>query len=85
MPKDYLKILEKLRFCIQYHADEWLFFKKVSFSIDGKAYDYIPLKTETDNGNGGRIWEWSDEAITESTDKQLIKALAKAKTAKRNL
>ena len=75
-------IPEKLRFCIQYHADEWLFFKKVSFSIDGKAYDYIPLKTETDSGNGGRIWEWSDEAITESNDKQLIKALAKAKSAK---
>lgn len=75
-------IPEKLRFCIQYHAEEWLFFKKVSFSIDGKAYDYIPLKTETDCGNGGRIWEWSDEAITESNDKQLIKALANAKSAK---
>lgn len=71
-----------LRLCIQYHADDWLFFKKVSFSIDGKAYDYIPLKTETDCGNGGRIWEWSDEAITESNDKQLVKALANAKSAK---
>lgn len=73
-----------LRFRLQYYADEWLFFKKVQFSIDGKAYDYIPLNTETDSGNGGYIWEWFDEAISES-DKELINALANAKSAKMKL
>ncbi len=73
-----------LRFRLQYYADEWLFFKKVQFSVDGKAYDYIPLNTETDSGNGGYIWEWFDESVSES-DKELINALANAKSAKMKL
>lgn len=75
-------IPEKLRFRVQYYADNWLFFKKISFSIDGKAFDYIPLRTETDSGNGGKIWEWSDEAITNENDKELLNALSTAKSAK---
>jgi hypothetical protein len=71
-----------LRFRLQYYADDWLFFNKVQFSIDGKAYEYIPLNTETDNGGG--IWEWFDESVS-STDKELINALANAKSAKMKL
>jgi hypothetical protein len=74
----------KLRFRLQYHSDEWLFFTRVQFSIDGKAFEYKPQNTETDNGNGGYIWEWFDEAISES-DKPLITALANAKSAKMKL
>ena len=70
-----------LRLMIQYTADEWLFFKKVNFSIDGKPFEYIPEDTETDHG-GGSIWEWSDEAIITTSDKELIKALASSKVAK---
>lgn len=73
-----------LRFRLQYYSDEWLFFSKVQFSIDGKAYEYIPLSTETDNGDGGYIWEWFDESITNS-DKKLINALSNAKSAKMKL
>ena len=42
-----------LRFRIQYYADDWLF-NKVQFSIDGKAYEYIPSDTERDCGYGGK-------------------------------
>lgn len=73
-----------LRFRLQYYSDDWLFFSRVQFSIDGKAYEYIPLDTETDSGNGGYIWEWFDESISES-DKELINALANAKSAKMKL
>lgn len=73
-----------LRFRLQYYSDDWLFFKQVQFSIDGKAYDYTPLNTETDSGNGGYIWEWFDESLRAS-DKELINALANAKTAKMKL
>lgn len=69
-----------LRFRIQYYAADWLFFSKVQFSIDGNAYEFIPLKTETDH-SGGVIWEWFDESLT-SSDSNLIHALASAKTAK---
>ena len=70
-----------LRFRVQYYSDDWLFFKKIQFSIDYNAYEYIPSDTETDSGNGGKIWEWFDEALT-GRDKTLIYALADAKSAK---
>ena len=70
-----------LRFRVQYYSDDWLFFKKIQFSIDEKAYEFIPSGTETDSGNGGKIWEWFDEALTGS-DKDLIYALVEAKSAK---
>lgn len=72
------------RFSIQYSADDWLFFKKVYFSIDSSAYEYIPLTVETDNG-GSMIWEWFDESITSYSDIELIRALASAKQAKMKL
>lgn len=71
-----------LRFRVQYYSDEWLFFDKIQFSIDGKAYEYIPLNTETDSGDGGYIWEWFDENVSTNNDKELLKALANAKSAK---
>jgi hypothetical protein len=73
-----------LRFRMQYYSDDWLFFSKVQFSIDGKAYEYVPMNTETDSGDGGHIWEWFDESVSES-DKELINALANAKSAKMKL
>ena len=73
-----------LRFVVQYYADDWLFFKKIQFSIDDNAYEFVPLNTETDNGDGGKIWEWFDESLT-PTDQDLIYALSEAKTAKMKL
>jgi hypothetical protein len=73
-----------LRFRLQYYADDWLFIKSIHFSIDDKAYEYVPIKTETDNGDGGYIWEWFDESLSDS-DKDLIYALANAKSAKMKL
>lgn len=72
--------IKNLRFRVQYYADDWLFFQKVRFSLDSAAYEYIPVRTETDNGDG-YIWEWFDESLNFS-DKNLIYALANAKSAK---
>ena len=71
----------QLRFRVQYYADDWLFFKKIQFAIDNKAYEYTPINTEHDNGKGGKIWEWFDEALSGS-DRELIYALTEAKNAK---
>lgn len=73
-----------LRFRMQYYSDDWLFFSKVQFLIDGKAYEYVPKNTETDSGDGGHIWEWFDESVSEN-DKELINALVNAKSAKMKL
>ena len=73
-----------LRFRVQYHSDKWLFIRKVQFSIDGKAYEFIPRKMERDSGNGGRIWEWFDEPMGKSNT-NLLNALTNAKSAKMKL
>ena len=73
------------RFRIQYHADDWLFIKKVQFSIDGNAYEFVPSNTETDSGNGGRIWEWFDERMSSPSELEIVHALANAKTARMKL
>ncbi len=71
------------RFVIQYASEDWIFYEKALFSIDGVAYSYIPSKTERDSGNGG-VWEWSDESV-DISDMTLIEALASAKKAKMKL
>lgn len=73
-------IPKNFRFRVQYYADDWLFFNKVQFSIDGNAYEYKPMSIERDNGDG-MIWEWFDESVSPS-DREFIKALSEAKTAK---
>ena len=73
-----------LRMRMQYHADDWLFIQKVQFSIDGNAFEFIPRDTETDSGNGGRIWEWFDEGMGKSNT-ELLNGLANAKSAKMKL
>jgi hypothetical protein len=74
-------IPSNLRLRFQYYAEDWLFFNRIQFAIDGKAYEYIPADTETDSGDGGKIWEWCDHSLSEA-DKELIYALANAKSAK---
>lgn len=70
------------RLNIQYYADEWLFIRKYQFSIDGKAYEFIPLNNVERDNDGGMIWEWCNEEISNAHDKTLIKALANAKSVR---
>lgn len=74
-------VASNLRFVIQYYSDDWLFIQKYQFSIDGKAYEYIPRKVETDNGDGGMIWEWFDDQVDENL-KEIMEAIVKSKVTK---
>lgn len=67
------------RFVGQYAAEDWLFIKYLKFNIDGKNYDFYPIKIETDNDS--TIWEWFDEQI-KINDSDLIEAIANAKSVK---
>lgn len=70
-----------LRLRFQYYSENWIFIRKVQFLIDGQAFEYTPLNLETDSGDGGMIWEWFDESVSDQNLSILI-ALANAKTAK---
>jgi hypothetical protein len=71
---------DNLRFVIQYHNEDWLFIEKFQFSIDGKAYEYIPERMETDNADG-MIWEWFDDSA-DTNLKTIMEAIANSKTTK---
>lgn len=70
------------RFRLQYLNDEWLFIKKVQFSIDGQPYEFTPINVESDNDT--EIWEWFDENI-DAFSEPLIDAISKAKVVKMKL
>lgn len=72
--------VQPLRFRVQYVSENWLFIRKIQFSIDGNAYEFIPSNPEGDN-RYDKIWEWFDESLSVS-DKDLIYALVNAKSAK---
>lgn len=74
--------VSNFRFRIQYHSEDWLFIHKYQFSIDGKAYEFIPDNVERDSGNGGKIWEWCDENVMSNNEIDIIKALSQSKNAK---
>lgn len=69
-----------LRFRVQYEAGDWLFIKNMIFNVDGENITFIPDDMETDCGNGGRIWEWCDEAA--QYNQELVNKIANAKTVK---
>lgn len=68
-----------LRLVVQYSDEDWLFIEKLQFLINGKVYDYLPRNIHRDNDY--EIWEWFDDALT-LADKDMIKALSEAKSAK---
>ncbi|MAF36836.1 hypothetical protein CL622_06995, partial [archaeon] len=54
------------RMVIRYHGDDWIFWRKATFLIDGERFTYFPASTpKTDNTT--KVWESSDDIITEST------------------
>lgn len=72
--------ISNFRLRIQYYGEKWLFIEKYQFSIDGKAYEFVPLIVKRDHD--GDVWEWCDEQIKYPDEIKLIKALANAKEAK---
>ena len=56
-----------LRLKMSYEGDDWIFFEHAYLSYDGKTME-IPFEKykerESDNGYGGRVWEWIDVAVT---------------------
>ena len=75
-----------LRFVFQYHSDDWLFIENMIFNIDGENITIIP-DMKTDCGNGGKIWEWCDEAVVGgnseySVNEKFIAKIANAKSVK---
>jgi hypothetical protein len=72
-----------LRLAVQYYSEDWLFIRSAWAKADNERVD-VPHETsrymgwERDN-SGGSIWEWSDTALTSSSEKSVVRTLANAK------
>ena len=65
-----------LRLVFNYTGRDWVFFTKVTVSVDGKNYyksfDYFDI---TRDNNGGRVWEYMDISPS-SDDISMLRAIA---------
>ena len=76
-------IINNPRLVIRYLGDDWLFWDKVVFLIDGETYNYFPANAPK-RDNNSKVWETSDEAITESL-LNILEIAFKAKSVKYRL
>lgn len=65
-----------LRLVFHYTGRDWIFFDKVTITVDGEKYykefDYFDVDR---NNGGGNVWEWADISPT-SNDIEMLKAIA---------
>lgn len=71
------------RFVIQYYGDDWLFWEKATFLIDGSPYIYVP-DNRPKHDNTSSVWETSDEPLTANMQ-TILKAMFTAKEVKYRL
>lgn len=72
-----------MRLKLQYHGDNWLFFRLVQWNIDGWKYDFYPSDTKTDHNSD--VWEWFDLSANETGVSEIITKLATCSSAKYRL
>lgn len=69
---EYSNSITPLRLRVQYYGDNWLFHEKFKLLIDGETYTFTPNEVDRDNGNGGYVWEWSDESFKSYGGEQFV-------------
>ena len=79
--------LPYLRLQMSYEGDDWIFFENAILSYDGNSKTiYFDEYTEkdSDNGYGGRVWEWIDVSVDYGLE-NFLREFAKSKNAKMRL
>jgi hypothetical protein len=68
-----------LRLVFHYTGDSWIFFKKITVSVDGQNYvkDFDYFEVSRDNGSGD-VWEYVDISLS-GTDINMLRAIAASK------
>lgn len=75
--------LQSPRLKIRYYGDDWLFWEKATFLIDGTPYNYIPTSRPSRDNNSD-VWETSDQIISENM-LNILKSMFEAKEVKYRL
>lgn len=64
-----------LRMVCNYKGNDWVFYKKIIFLIDGSRYEYKPLDVKRDVIMGAGVVEKTDDLLFSNSD-ELIKAIS---------
>ena len=76
-----------MRLKMSYEGDNWIFFENAYISYDGQTFSVSFnefTEKESDNGYGGRVWEWIDVLVT-SEIHEFLKQMVEGKTLKMRL
>lgn len=76
-----------LRLKMSYEGDNWIFFEKAYLSYDGETKEIFFNEyndKKTDNGYGGRVWEWIDVSV-DDTLLAYLRNMVKGKSLKMRL
>ena len=76
-----------MRLKMSYEGDNWIFFENAYISYDGQTFSVSFnefTEKESDNGYGGRVWEWIDVFVT-SEIHEFLKQMVEGKTLKMRL
>ena len=69
-----------LRFLVNYTGDNWVFFEKIIFSVDGEnTTKYFSYYDVTRDNGGGDVWEYVDIPVGDS-EIELLREIADSKT-----
>lgn len=81
---DSLNIERPLRWAIQHHANDWIFFDRIAFNLDGEKIEYTPIRVATDTDDGGKVLEWIDWPIDDE-ELEIIEKIIHSKSSKMRL
>lgn len=75
-----------LRLKMSYYGDDWIFFEEAYLSYDGntKQISFDRYRDRESNNSGGKVWEWMDVSVDEST-LSFLKKMVEGKTVKMRL
>ena len=60
-----------------YTADDWVFFKQITFAVDNERYTkYFNYFDVTRDNGGGDVWEYIDVDVSEGNYEEILGAIA---------
>ena len=60
-----------------YTADDWVFFKQITFAVDDERYTkYFNYFDVTRDNGGGDVWEYIDVDVSEGNYEEILGAIA---------
>lgn len=67
-----------LRLHMMYSGSDWIFWEKLTVSVDGEKFEFNPGYYEVERDNDTRVWEWYD-VLADSGDISMVEKIITSK------